>query len=75
MTLGHFEVPDRQIEPFAVENIEEDLAEPVRATRIQVGLQIIEAREAARILDDDLPVDPRRAATECLQCVRNARKE
>src|ERR1700704_6217638 len=34
----------RYIEPFAVENIEYEVAEPVRATGFQIGLQIIEAR-------------------------------
>ena len=56
----------RQIEPFAVENIEDQVAEPVQAAGLQIGLQIVEARDAARILDDDLPIDQRRAKNECL---------
>ena len=63
-----------QIEPFTVKNIEDEIAEPVQATGLQIGLQIIEARNAARILDDDLPVNQRRAKTEYLQCVRNTQK-
>src|ERR1700730_4612928 len=63
-----------QIEPFTVKNIEDKIADPVQAPGFQIGLQIIEARYAARILDDDLPVDPRRAKTESLQCVSNAQK-
>src|SRR6202022_490569 len=63
-----------QIEPFTVKNIEDKVAEPVQATGFQIDLQILEARYAARILDDDLPVDPRRPNTECLQCVGNAPK-
>src|ERR1700730_1326212 len=46
-----------QIEPFAVENIEDEVAEPVQATGFEIDLQIIEARNAARILDDNFPVD------------------
>src|SRR6202040_3929141 len=42
-----------QIEPFAVKNIEEEIAEPVQAAGFQIDLQIIEARNAACILDDD----------------------
>jgi hypothetical protein len=63
-----------QIEPFAVENIEYEVAEPVQAAGLQIGLQIVEARNATRILDDDLPIDQRRAETECLQCARNTQK-
>src|ERR1700737_1790683 len=36
-----------QIKPFAVENIEYEVAEPVRAAGLQIGLQIVEARNAA----------------------------
>src|SRR3984893_1331081 len=63
-----------QIEPFAVKNIEDEVAEPVQAAGLQIVLQIVEARNAARILDNDLPVDQRRANTERLQRVRNAQK-
>ena len=48
-----------QIEPFAVENIEDEVAEPVQAAGLQIVLQIVEARNAARVLDDNLPVDQR----------------
>src|ERR1700740_3055235 len=63
-----------QIEPFAVKNIEDEVAEPVQAAGFQIGLQIIEARNAARILDDDFPIDQRRAETERPQCVGNTQK-
>ena len=63
-----------QIKPFAVENIEYEVAEPVRAAGLQIGLQIVEARNAARILDDDFPIDQRRAETKRLQCVGNTQK-
>src|ERR1700732_3927206 len=63
-----------QIKPFTVKNIEHEVAEPVLAAGLQIGLQIVEDRNAARILDDDPPVDQRRAKTECLQCVGNAQK-
>src|ERR1700732_1829623 len=52
-----------QIEPFAVKNIEDEGAEPVQAAGLQIVLQIVEARNAARILDDDFPVNQRRAET------------
>src|ERR1019366_8257505 len=63
-----------QIEPFTVENVEDEVAEPVGAAGLQIGLQIVEARNAARIVDDDLAVDQRRAKTKRLQCVGNTQK-
>ncbi len=54
-----------QIEPSTVKNIEDEVAEPVQATGFQIGLQIIEARNAARILDHDSPsisAEPRPSA-------------
>ena len=55
-----------QIEPFAVENIEDDVAESIHAAGFQIDQQIIEARNAAPILDDNFPIDQRRFETERL---------
>src|SRR5262249_4716886 len=64
----------RQIKPCAVKNIKGEVAKPLQPAGLEIGLQIIEARNAARILDDDFPVDQRRAELKRFCCARDARK-
>ncbi len=64
----------RQIESFAIENIEDEVAEPVQVVGLQISLQVVEARNPSCFFDDDLPVDQRRGELKSLQCVGNTAK-
>ena len=46
-----------QIEALAIEEIEHEVAEPVLPAGFQIGLQVVEASDAAWILDHHLPVE------------------
>ena len=48
-----------QIEPFAIQKIEQEIAIAITSVRAQVGLQQGEARDARGILDDDLAIEQR----------------
>ena len=53
-----------EIEAFAIEQVEGEIAEAVAAAGFQIGLEIVETGKAVLVLDDDLAVDQRRAEAE-----------
>jgi hypothetical protein len=46
-----------KVEAVAVEQIEQEVAQPVLAAGFQIRLQIVQAGNAGRVFDDDFPVD------------------
>src|SRR5690242_1701437 len=53
-----------QVEAFAVKKIEELIAKSVLPTGAQIGLEIIEARNAVLTFDYEFPVEKRRTKPE-----------
>ncbi|TPV99297.1 MAG: hypothetical protein USCAAHI_01265 [Beijerinckiaceae bacterium] len=67
-------MPLGKVEAVAVEQIEQEVAQPVPAAGFQIRLQIVQTGNAGRVFDDDFPVDQRRAETKFPQCIRDAAK-
>ena len=63
-----------EVEAFAIEKVEQEVAEAVAAARAEIRLQQGEARDAGGILDDDLAVEQRGAQPELRQRCRDGRK-
>src|SRR5262249_7540045 len=59
-------------EAFAIEQVEDVVAQAVLAAGAEIGLQVVQAGNAGRILDDDLAVEEAGGQAETLQRRRNA---
>src|SRR5215469_5380943 len=63
-----------QIEAFAIKNVEDEVAKAVLPAAAEIGLQIVEARDAVRVFDHDLAVEQRRGKADLLDRRGDARK-